>query len=280
MYDYKTIPSDEELTVTFEPDLLTPNALVAKSKEDQSEVGSVVVEGGTFTASSDEIFMQYKLWQTLPERAIGKLVKTEGQNLMELMDSYEELLIGAFRLNRSGKGYTSMIDWLRTTDFYTCPASTIYHEAYPGGLLIHTLRVYNLAMSLSNSPMFASCNKADIAIAALTHDWCKIGLYESYEKNVKNEQTGQWEKKPAYRRNQKGVPLGHGATSMFLATRFFNLNAETACAIRWHMARFNVCEPEINEFQLANETYPLVHLMQFADQLSITTYAAADLKEK
>lgn len=217
------------------------------------------------------------------EDLVGTQVAIAGNNMEELIESYEKLLIGAYLLNKpeelikndGSNGYCKMLDWLRNTDFYTAPASTIYHESYPGGLLVHSLRVYNIAMSLMITPAFEYVGSA--ALAALVHDWCKIGLYESFYRNVKNEETGQWEKKPGYKRNQKGIPLGHGVTSMFLAQKFFRLSAEEALAIRWHQGRWNVCDAEVNEFQLANEKYPMVHLIQFADQLSVTEYAAAGI---
>ena len=214
---------------------------------------------------------------------VGAHVDIAGKNMEELVESYEKLLIGVYLLNKpdeairndGSNGYCKMLDWLRTTDFYTCPASTRYHEAYPSGLLVHSLRVYNIAVSLTATPEFANTDLKSAPLAALVHDWCKIGLYEVYHRNVKDEKTGQWTKQAAYKYNQKGIPLGHGATSMFLAQKFFHLSAEEALAIRWHQGRWNVCDAEVNEFQLANEKYPLVHLLQFADQLSITDYCTA-----
>lgn len=45
-----------------------------------------------------------------------------------------------------------------------------------------------------------------------------------------------------------------------------------ALAIRWHMGRWNVVDSEVNDLQTANENYPMVHMIQFADQLSIVNY--------
>lgn len=185
------------------------------------------------------------------------------------------------RYGEDSKVHEKLFDWLRTTDMYTAPASTQYHEAYTGGLMIHSLKVYNEAMDLKDLPKFKKVTDADpdrekhmvsVAIVSLVHDWCKIGLYEKYTRNVKNEQTGQWEKVEAFRRNQKGIPLGHGVSSMFLASKFFNLSQDEALAIRWHQGRWNVPREEMNELQLANEYFPLVHLIQFADQLAIVNY--------
>lgn len=40
-------------------------------------------------------------------------------------------------------GIENLIEWLESTDFFTAPASTKYHGAYPGGLLQHSINVYN-----------------------------------------------------------------------------------------------------------------------------------------
>ena len=277
MFDYNSIVTDKELKLDFVEKI--ENVYSAIDKVSGIEVGSIVLKGYTFQASSDDVFIQYKLWLTRPERSVGKSVDLAGCTIEELSEQYEELLIGAYLLSSklpveiARTNYKAMIDWLRTTDFYTAPASTIHHESCPGGLLTHSLKVYNRALDLLNANVFNNISVADVAIAALTHDWCKIGFYESYLKNVKNEKTGLWDKETAYKRNPKGLTLGHGVTSMYLAGRCFNLSPEVAAAIRWHQGMFNCCREEIDELQRCNEKYPLVHLIQFADQLAITEYA-------
>lgn len=208
---------------------------------------------------------------------VGVKAKVVATTLNDLVDQYERLL-GEVVFRRypdetSMKCLRSLLEWLRSTDFYRAPASTRYHESMVGGLLVHTLNVYNNMLGLLKAPQFANVDIYSATLVALTHDWCKIDYYEAYEKNVKNEDSGQWEKQTAFRTNQRNIPLGHGVTSMFLADKFFKLTPEEALAIRWHMDRFRVCEDEINELQKANETFPLVHLIQFADALSITSYA-------
>lgn len=168
---------------------------------------------------------------------------------------------------------TYATNWLKTTDFYEAPASTIYHESEVGGLVKHTLTVAYHALKLCALPEFNKVNPEDAIFIALVHDWCKIGYYESYQKNVKNETTGQWEKQVAFRRKDLFYScLGHGVSSMYMAQKFFKLSIDECCAIRWHMSSWRVVDSEMSELQQANETYPLVHLTQFADQLSLVKY--------
>lgn len=166
------------------------------------------------------------------------------------------------------------LEWLEGTDFFICPASTQYHDSCPGGLLEHSLAVADRTLSLLESSSFKGIvNLEDAIFASLVHDWCKIGLYLPYMKNIKDDVTGQWDKVPAYKyAEDRTICLGHGVSSLYMVTKFFNVSMEVALAIRWHMGRWNVVDAEINELQQANRNYPLVHLIQFADQLSIVNY--------
>ena len=278
MFDYKTITPNTFLTARFEK---TPTGdIKVVDKESGTEVGIICIVDNVPTSLEPEALNCYNLWAGRPERRVGQLVNWEGRSLDQLMTMYEELLVGAYLLrfpeteiNPEDSMYAKMIDWLRSTDFYRAPASTQYHESIVGGLLIHSLKVYNEAILLNRLPKFRKVPIASVALAALCHDWCKINTYVSYTRNVKNEETGQWEKVDAFKREYSGLTFGHGVTSMFYAMRYMpDLTEEEAAAIRWHQGRWNVCDAELNEFQRCNEIYPLVHLVQFADQLAIVQY--------
>ena len=49
----------------------------------------------------------------------------------------------ALLLATKRKGIDNLIEWLETTDFFTSPASTNYHLSKEGGLLEHSLNVYD-----------------------------------------------------------------------------------------------------------------------------------------
>lgn len=165
-----------------------------------------------------------------------------------------------------------MLHWLDNTDFYRAPSSTRFHDSYKHGLLYHSLQVMNNILDLSMIPKFSSVSTNSSILVALMHDWCKINIYEFYKRNVKDEATGQWNQVDAYRRNDSNIPFGHGVQSMYMASKMCNLSVDEALAIRWHMGVWNVCQSEYNDLQHANECYPLVHMLQFADQLAITKY--------
>ena len=63
-------------------------------------------------------------------------------------------------------------------------------------------------------PTFSDVDITSAVLVALVHDWCKIDFYESYMKNVKDEETGQWNKVLAYKYSGSKLPFGHGITSI------------------------------------------------------------------
>jgi hypothetical protein len=199
-----------------------------------------------------------------------------------MRDAYEMLLAGTVMMLAEQKGVNPdktipqikrTLEWLEGTDFFNTAASTVFHDSEPCGLVYHSLKVYNQIIVLRGLPQFKNCNLAEATMVALTHDWDKIYKYEPYQRNVKNEETGQWEKVLSYRINPRNVPFGNGTASMFVVGKFVQLSAEAMLAIRWHMGAWNITGEDQKDLNRANAVYPLVHLIQFADQLAITEYA-------
>lgn len=134
------------------------------------------------------------------------------------------------------EGADKLLAWLEKTDFFTAPASTKYHCACEGGLVAHSVNVYNV---LRSHHFDEECdNEESFAICGLLHDICKAQFYKTSMRNVKNEETGAWEKVPYYT-IEDAFPFGHGEKSVFLIERFFKLKLDEAMAIRWHMGGFD-----------------------------------------
>ncbi len=164
------------------------------------------------------------------------------------------------------------IKWLRGTDFYDAPASTKYHDSEPGGLLKHTLKVVNKMLELLKLSFYSNVDMPKAILTALVHDWCKINYYEQYFRNIRDDITGVWHKESAYKYSGSNIPFGHGITSMYITQKFFRITMEQALAIRWHMGEYDVSESQKHELMDANEKYPMVLLLQFADRLSIVNF--------
>ena len=93
------------------------------------------------------------------------------------------------------QGSTELLEWMKKTDFFTAPASTRFHCACKGGLLKHSINVYRV---LRERYFEEGDSEESFAICGLLHDICKTQFYKESTRNVKNEQTGQWEKQPYF----------------------------------------------------------------------------------
>lgn len=166
-------------------------------------------------------------------------------------------------------GAKELLEWISKTDFFTAPASTKFHCACESGLVMHSVSVFNTLMEKHFDE--TTDNIESFAICALLHDLCKAQFYKVSTRNVKNEDTGQWEKVPYYA-VEDSFPYGHGEKSVFLIERFMRLRIDEAMAIRWHMGGFD--EGGGYAISQAYEKYPLAVKLHLADLES--TY----LKEK
>lgn len=180
-------------------------------------------------------------------------------------DKEEFIKIYKEKITRDGSD--KLLEFLEKSDFFTAPASTRYHGAYKGGLLRHSLNVYEclveyLARERVQEKYGMKFSEESEAIVALLHDVCKVNFYTVSMRNSKNEQTGQWEKVPYYTINDT-LPYGHGEKSVYMVSGFMRLTRDEAMAIRWHMG-FSGVEDK-NTIGRALEMYPLAFALQVAD---------------
>lgn len=177
--------------------------------------------------------------------------------------SPKEEFIAIFTENIKREGARELLAWLETTDFFSAPASTKFHCACEGGLVQHSLSVYHTLMDRYFEEGID--NPESFAIAALLHDLCKANFYKVSTRNVKNEETGAWEKVPYYAVEDQ-FPYGHGEKSVYLIERFLRLKPSEAMAIRWHMGGFDdAVRGGSFALSLAFEKYPLAVKMHLAD---------------
>ena len=179
----------------------------------------------------------------------------------------KEEFIKIYKENITREGSDKLLEFLEKSDFFTAPASTRYHGAYEGGLLRHSLNVYEclreyLARERVQQRYGLNASEESAAIVALLHDICKVNFYTVSTRNAKNDQTGQWEKVPYYTINDT-LPYGHGEKSVYMISGFMRLTREEAMAIRWHMG-FSGIEDK-NTIGKALEMYPLAFALSVAD---------------
>jgi len=181
-------------------------------------------------------------------------------------------------------GVEELVTWLKTTDFFTAPASTIFHGNHNGGLVDHTL--YVLQFALHNFNYIVKVNpdleylRESVVICALFHDVCKTNYYIKKQKWTKDE-NDKWKQYEAYAVEDK-FPFGHGEKSVYLVSKFIKLTDAEALAIKWHMG---ATEVSVN-IQGSTQSYsynqainhPLVRLIHCADMLSLTIEEQKNLK--
>ena len=169
-------------------------------------------------------------------------------------------------------GIENLIDWLHTTDFYTAPASTKYHSSCERGLVMHSLSVYDCALTL-NRELQLGIPYDSIRIAALLHDICKVNFYKKDKKNVKtvDPETGsyEWTQVDYYRFDEQYSFGGHGSKSVYLAMKYISLTDDEAAAINCHMSGWDSPKYDISAVYRKNKLAWVIHV---ADEMSTFIY--------
>ena len=172
-----------------------------------------------------------------------------------MKEEYIKLLKGIYR-----EGMDKLIEFLENSDFFTAPASTRYHGAWEGGLLAHSMKVYEILKTKTE-------DSDAVKIVALLHDICKTNFYKTDFRNVKNN--GVWEQVPYYTIDDT-IPYGHGEKSVMMISEFIKLTPEEKYAIRWHMG-FTEPKELYGTLGQAYKKYPLA-LLTFEADLEATYF--------
>lgn len=173
-------------------------------------------------------------------------------------------------------GIEDLIEFIRKSDFYTAPASTRFHSCHEGGLLEHSLNVYDRLISKFNDELWKSSVEVgsdSLIIAALLHDLCKSYFYvtelknkkEYHDKGSKSDSNGRfdWVTVPSYVVDDK-IPYGHGEKSVMMIEEYIKLKPIERYAIRWHMG-FSEPKENWNTLGTAMRKYPLILALHMSD---------------
>ena len=179
----------------------------------------------------------------------------------------KERFIEIYTQNITREGADKLLDFLLNgSDFFTAPASTRYHGAHEGGLVEHSLNVYDCLKDMMDRPRMKEVYgieypEESIAIAALLHDVCKVNFYKTSYRNVKDE-TGRWQSVPYYT-IEDTLPYGHGEKSAYIVSAYMRLTRDEAFAIRYHMGFSGTEDP--GNVGRALEMFPLAYATCCAD---------------
>ena len=179
----------------------------------------------------------------------------------------KERFIEIYKKNIHREGSEKLLEFLlsKNSDFFDAPASARFHGSYEGGLLEHSLNVYDclkdyLSRNRVKEIYNLSYNEESIAIVALLHDLCKINCYKKGTRNVK--ENGPWIQVPTFEYNDT-LPYGHGEKSVYMISGYMRLTREEAFAIRYHMG-FSGNEDTRN-VGATFEMFPLAFALSTAD---------------
>lgn len=181
-----------------------------------------------------------------------------------------EKFIDIYQKNIHREGADKLLEYLcsDSCDFFRAPASTRYHGAYEGGLLEHSLNVYECLKDYLSRPRAKEAygmkySEETIAIVALLHDLCKVNFYVETTRNVK--ENGVWKTVPYYSIEDK-LPYGHGEKSVYIISGYMRLTRDEAFAIRYHMG-FAGAESvnAISNIGRSFEMFPISFALSVAD---------------
>lgn len=179
----------------------------------------------------------------------------------------KERFIEIAKTNITRDGIEAVMKYLDGSDFYTAPASTQFHNAFDGGLLNHSLNVYDSLLKI-NDAFNLNLKPESMAISALFHDICKTNVYVKGSRNRKNA-LGQWEAVTVWEFDDQ-FPLGHGEKSVIMLQSLgLKLTKNELYAIRWHMGGFDSSVKGGDRGQgKAYEQSPLAAALHLADMAS------------
>lgn len=186
---------------------------------------------------------------------------------VEEHEALKQRFVDIFTTKIKREGADKILAYLTSShcDFFDAPASTKHHGSYPGGLLQHSLNVYDCLVDILSRERYKSVygiaySEESIAIASLLHDICKTNFYVKDTRNVKVD--GKWETIPCYS-IEDTLPYGHGEKSVYIISGFMKLTRDEAFAIRWHMG-FSDTDNK-NAVGQAFTMFPLAFALSTAD---------------
>ncbi len=193
--------------------------------------------------------------------------------------NYKKEFINIYKKNIKREGADKLLEFLESdsSDFFTAPASTRYHNSYEGGLVEHSVFTYHclmdyLARERVKEVYGYTCDDETAAVAALLHDVCKINCYKASTRNRKDED-GNWVQVPWYDYEDE-LPYGHGEKSVYIVSGFMKLSREEAFAIRYHMG-FSRAGENLTDITRAFTMFPLAFALSTAD-MEATYFVKAD----
>ena len=191
------------------------------------------------------------------------------------------------------EGAEKLLNWIEQSDFFTAPASSKFHMSCEGGLVQHSLNVYDRLLKLiafeygtpdgndKNKDLFyekeLEVTLPEIALIALCHDLCKAYSYTVEQRNVKVKDV--WVKEPFYQYNPRLEMGTQGSKSLFIIQNFIKgLTIPVCAAVTYYNGVGSGGDKDYQTLRMMEE-YPIVMLTHFASLGSICLTARREREE-
>ena len=182
------------------------------------------------------------------------------------MEDLENTIIGLLE-TVPRNGMSALIECLKRDGFFKSPASTKYHYAFEGGLMMHSYSVYELFNKM-NIDFNLNLSKDLLIICPLLHDVCKMKLYRITPNGIKHN----------------GIS-GHSKLSLEILKEHVELTKTEEQIIFYHMGFYGTTEfnSKNGEYKLQEmvNTYNIsriAKLFYFCDDMS-TNFLEAEIKK-
>ncbi len=182
-------------------------------------------------------------------------------------------------ISREGFNKDLLLKYLESTDFYYAPATSKYHSSFKGGLVKHSLNVYDTLVKLVKDSDI-NIDEDSIKIVSLFHDISKVNYYETYYRNqkvyhengTKYDESGRfdWQSIKEYKvidSTNRFLFYNHEGTSEYMISSYCPLTLEESVAILHHHGAMSNDSAK-DEITAIYNRYPLAVLLHTADLIS------------
>lgn len=195
-----------------------------------------------------------------------------------MKDKFIELINS---IEREGMNKEGLVAKLESSDFFTAPASTRFHNCVRGGLLEHSFNVYyNLKSLVKRKNLEEFISEDSIKIVGLLHDMAKMNFYKTTYRNEKQysdygtrrDEGGRfdWVSVRGYSvidDKERFLYGNHEQTSEYMVRTFIPLTFTESVAILHHHAGMgNDCAKD--NISTIFSRYPLAALLHTADMIA------------
>lgn len=166
-----------------------------------------------------------------------------------------ELLVSTER-----KGIGELILHMDEIGFFIAPCSGGFHLCKVGGLMEHSLNVYNFMQAVRSDTDILENETNSIIISALLHDLGKAGYHgkQNYVDNILAN--GKVSTAKPYETNKDRLYISHEIVSLQIATKFIELTEEEEFSILYHNGMYTSSGRDIQ-----GKERPLQILLHFSD---------------